>query len=135
MAERPDAHTQSRSENAADVSGTPGSTISRRDLLRLSVGGGSGLALRGLLDVPAMRGRLSFDGQRTGIGLADFLLGYPQSLELATASVTDARLWMMSGFFQDDLKITPKLTVLATLRIAVSTSASATLKMFDATAE
>ncbi len=62
------------------------------------------------LDVPAMRGRLSFDGQRTGIGLADFLLGYPQSLELATASVTDARLWMMSGFFQDDFKITPKLT-------------------------
>jgi formate dehydrogenase major subunit len=36
-------------------SGTPRSTISRRDLLRLTFGGGSGLALGGLLDVPAMR--------------------------------------------------------------------------------
>ena len=31
------------------------STISRRDLFRLTVSGGSGLALGGLLDVPAMR--------------------------------------------------------------------------------
>jgi formate dehydrogenase major subunit len=31
------------------------STISRRDLFRLTFGGGSGLALGGLLDVPAMR--------------------------------------------------------------------------------
>src|SRR4029453_13423439 len=30
-------------------------TISRRDLFRLTLGGGSGLALGGLLDVPAMR--------------------------------------------------------------------------------
>jgi formate dehydrogenase major subunit len=36
-------------------SGTSRSTISRRDLLRLTFGGGSGLALGGLLDVPAMR--------------------------------------------------------------------------------
>jgi len=62
------------------------------------------------LDVPAMRGRFSFDGQRTGIGLADFLLGYPQAAELATPSVTDARIWMFSGYFQDDWKVTPKLT-------------------------
>lgn len=81
------------------------------------------------LDVPAMRGRLSFDGQRTsnngstttGIGLADFLLGYPQSLELATPSVTDARLWMMSGFVQDDFKITPKLTANLGLRYDFAT--------------
>ena len=31
------------------------STITRRDLFRLTLGGGSGLALGGLLDVPAMR--------------------------------------------------------------------------------
>lgn len=73
------------------------------------------------LDVPALRGRLSFDGQRTGIGLADFLLGYPQSAELATPSVTDARLWMLSGFFQDDWKLTPKLTVNYGLRYDFST--------------
>src|SRR5205807_2685230 len=70
------------------------------------------------LDVPAMRGRLSFDGQRTsngtsntGVGLADFLLGYPQSAELATASVTDARLWMLSEFLQDDYKLTPNTVI------------------------
>ena len=33
----------------------PTSTISRRDLFRLTLGGGSGLAIGGLLDVPAMR--------------------------------------------------------------------------------
>jgi formate dehydrogenase major subunit len=43
---------------AVDQSGcTPAqkSTISRRDLFRLTLSGGSGLALGGLLDVPAMR--------------------------------------------------------------------------------
>ena len=33
----------------------PASAISRRDLFRLTLGGGAGLALGGLLDVPAMR--------------------------------------------------------------------------------
>jgi formate dehydrogenase major subunit len=33
----------------------PASTITRRDLFRLTLGGGAGLALGGLLDVPAMR--------------------------------------------------------------------------------
>ena len=37
------------------VSGTARSTITRRDLFRLTLGGGAGLALGGLLDVPAMR--------------------------------------------------------------------------------
>jgi len=36
-------------------SGTPKSAISRRDLFRLTLGGGSGLAVGGLIDVPAMR--------------------------------------------------------------------------------
>jgi hypothetical protein len=73
------------------------------------------------LDVPAMRGRFSFDGQRTGVGLADFLLGYPQAAELATASVSDARMWMLSEFFQDDWKVTPKLTVNYGLRYDYAT--------------
>jgi hypothetical protein len=34
---------------------TPKSAINRRDLLRLTFGGGAGLALTGLLDVPAVR--------------------------------------------------------------------------------
>src|SRR5580704_11543118 len=50
-----DAPIQNLSENLVDESGTPRSTIKRRDLLRLSFGGGAGLALGGLLDVPTMR--------------------------------------------------------------------------------
>ena len=42
-------------ESPMDGSSTPKSTISRRDLLRLTFGGGAGLAVGGLLDVPAMR--------------------------------------------------------------------------------
>ena len=50
-----DAPLQNLAESPVDGSGTPRSTISRRDLFRLTLGGGSGLALGGLLDVPAMR--------------------------------------------------------------------------------
>ena len=63
------------------------------------------------LDVPALRGSLTFDGQRTGIGLADFLLGYPSGAQISNLAVVDQRLWMYSNFFQDDWKVTPKLTL------------------------
>lgn len=63
------------------------------------------------LDVPGLRGTLLFDGQRTGIGLADFLLGYPAGAQLSNFAVVDLRLWMASGFFHDDWKVTPKITV------------------------
>jgi formate dehydrogenase major subunit len=55
MDEAPDAPIQNSSESPADRRDTSSSTISRRDLFRLTLGGGSGLALGGLLDVPAMR--------------------------------------------------------------------------------
>ena len=42
-------------ESPMDGSATQRSTISRRNLMRLTVGGGAGLAVGGLLDVPAMR--------------------------------------------------------------------------------
>jgi len=42
-------------ESPTDGSATAKSTISRRNLLKLTVGGGSGLAVGGFLDVPAMR--------------------------------------------------------------------------------
>ncbi|MBA3257359.1 MAG: TonB-dependent receptor [Pyrinomonadaceae bacterium] len=75
------------------------------------------------LDVPGLRGSFGFDGNRTsnpnppagapatGIGLADFLLGYPSAAQLTNLAVVDARLKMYSVFFQDDWKITPKLTL------------------------
>jgi len=55
MDESLDASIQNLSESTVDRRDTPGSTFSRRDLFRLTLGGGSGLALGGLLDVPAMR--------------------------------------------------------------------------------
>jgi Carboxypeptidase regulatory-like domain/TonB dependent receptor-like, beta-barrel/TonB-dependent Receptor Plug Domain len=63
------------------------------------------------LDVPALRGSFNFDGNRTGIGLADFLLGYPSGAQLTNLAVVDQRMKMFSGFFQDDWKITQQLTL------------------------
>jgi hypothetical protein len=63
------------------------------------------------LDVPGLRGSFTFDGNRTGIGLADFLLGYPSNAQLTNLAVVDARLKMFSGFFQDDWKVTSKFTM------------------------
>ena len=74
------------------------------------------------LDVPGLRGSYNFDGNRTsdpnppagapatGVGMADFLLGYPSGAQLTNLAIVDARLRMYSGFFQDDWKVTPKLT-------------------------
>jgi formate dehydrogenase major subunit len=47
--------TPARSGRPVDGSGTPKLTITRRDLLLLTVGGGAGLALKGLIDVRALR--------------------------------------------------------------------------------
>ena len=55
MDESLNAPIRNLSESPVDRRDTPSPTISRRDLFRLTVGGGSGLALGGLLDVPAMR--------------------------------------------------------------------------------
>ena len=55
MDESLDAPIQNLSESPVDGSGTPRSTVSRRDLLKLTLCGGAGLALDGLLDVSAVR--------------------------------------------------------------------------------
>jgi carboxypeptidase family protein/TonB-dependent receptor-like protein len=73
------------------------------------------------LDVPAVRGQFSFNGGRTSIGLADFLLGYPQQQQLTNLNVVDQRLRMFSFFAQDDWKITPKLTANLGLRYDYAT--------------
>ena len=73
------------------------------------------------LDVPGLRGSFSFDGNRTGIGLADFLLGYPSGAQLTNLAVVDQRLKMYSFFFQDDWKVTPKLTMNLGLRYDYAT--------------
>ena len=51
MDESLNAPIQNLSESPGDGNGTPAPTVSRRDLLRLTLCGGAGLALDGLLDV------------------------------------------------------------------------------------
>ncbi|MGI8897835.1 MAG: TonB-dependent receptor [Pyrinomonadaceae bacterium] len=79
---------------------------------QIKVGGDVRGPMRNIyLDVPGLRGTFSFDGNRTGIGLADFLLGYPSGAQLTNLTVVDTRLKMYSAFFQDDWKFTPRLTL------------------------
>jgi hypothetical protein len=73
------------------------------------------------LDVPSLRGTLNFDGNRTGIGLADFLLGYPSGAQLSNPQVVDSRMKMFSGFLQDDWKATHRLTLNLGLRYDYAT--------------
>jgi len=58
------------------------------------------------------QGRFSFNGQYTGVPLADFLLGGPSSMAVANGpSKIDMRDWNYNFFFQDDWKATKRLTV------------------------
>ena len=73
------------------------------------------------LDVPSLRGTITFDGQRSGIGLADFLLGYPSAVALSNPERIDQRIWMLSEFGQDTWKIFPRLTLDLGLRYDYAT--------------
>jgi hypothetical protein len=73
------------------------------------------------IDVPSLRGTITFDGQRSGIGLADFLLGYPSAVALSNPNRVDQRIWMLSEFAQDSWKMDPKLTLTLGLRYDYAT--------------
>jgi hypothetical protein len=75
-------------------------------------------------DEPSTRGDLDFTGvytcqhsapgkcvSGTGLSYADGLLGDTQTATLTNVFFVDQRLWMASGFFEDDWKATPKLTL------------------------
>lgn len=95
--------------NAFEESDTLGIT---RGTHQLKVGADFHAPMRNIyLDVPGMRGSMSFDGQFTGIPLADYLMGYPYNAEYSNSTIADSREWMMSYFFQDEWKATPKLSV------------------------
>lgn len=87
-------------------------------------------------DEPGTRGSLGFDriftcqrgsnGQctgNTGLSYADGLLGYVKSAQLTNVFFVDQRLRMLSGFAQDDWKITQRLTLNLGLRYDFSPSA------------
>jgi len=87
-------------------------------------------------DEPGTRGSLGFDkiftcqrganGQctgNTGISYGDFLLGYVKSAQLTNVFFVDQRLWMLSGFVQDDFKFSPTLAFNLGLRYDFATPA------------
>ena len=95
------------------------------------------LPMRNLFqDEPSTRGDLDFTGvftcqhsapgkcvSGTGLSYADGLLGYTQTTALTNVFFVDQRLWMASGFFEDDWKATPQLTLNLGLRYDFATPA------------
>ncbi len=68
-------------------------------------------------DEPGTRGDLGFTGIFTGgLSYADGLLGATASTQLTNVFFVDQRLWMASGFVEDDWKATPRLTLNLGLR-------------------
>ncbi len=103
----------------------------------LKIGASLYLPMRNLFqDEPGMRGDLTFSGnftcQRnassqcvsgTGFSYADGLLGLVASNQLTNVHFVDQRLWMLAAFFEDDWKVTPKLTLNLGLRYDFATPA------------
>ncbi|HEY3626187.1 MAG TPA: TonB-dependent receptor [Terracidiphilus sp.] len=92
------------------------------------------LPMRNLFqDEPGMRGDLTFNGVFSGLGsasvkgttngrdYADGLFGATQYTQLTNVYFVDQRLWMASGFFEDDWKATPRLTLNLGLRYDFAT--------------
>jgi hypothetical protein len=68
-----------------------------------------------------VRGTLNFQGRWTNIPVGDFLLGLLHSSSLQRGTVTNyLYLASYSGFFQDDYKVSPRLTLNLGLRYELS---------------
>jgi len=67
------------------------------------------------------RGSYTFNAQYTGIGYADFLLGYPSATSKTSPNnfITRNMMAQYGAYVQDDWKVTPKLTINAGLRYDV----------------
>jgi hypothetical protein len=87
------------------------------------------LPMRNLFqDEPGMRGDLTFNGVFSGLGTAtvkgttnardyaDGLFGATEYTQLTNVYFVDQRMWMASGFVEDDWKATPRLTLNLGLR-------------------
>jgi hypothetical protein len=61
-------------------------------------------------------GAPTFNGQFTGLGLADFMLGYMSDFQQTNSTPDDLRQWMMSAYVQDSFKFSPHLVINIGLR-------------------
>jgi hypothetical protein len=89
---------------------------------------------RNFFQQTAPSGLLTFGGNYTGYGLADTLLGIPIStLQDHLFGIVDpTRYWDLSEFVQDDIRVTPNLTLNLGLRYEVSSPAGGpTVGNFD----
>jgi hypothetical protein len=72
-----------------------------------------------ILNDNATIGNWSFNGQYTGDGMADFLLGWSNSWSSSTVEQVNLRGWLPAAYIQDDWKISPKLTLNIGMRYEV----------------
>jgi hypothetical protein len=89
---------------------------------------------RNFFQQTAPSGLLTFGGNYTGNGLADTLLGIPIStLQDHLFGIVDpTRYWDLSEFVQDDIRVTPNLTLNLGLRYEISSPAGGpTVGNFD----
>jgi Carboxypeptidase regulatory-like domain len=88
---------------------------------------------RNFFQQTAPSGLLGFDGTYTGFPLADTLLGIPHStLQDHLFSEDPTRYWDLSEFIQDDIRVTPNLTLNLGLRYELSSPAGGpTVGNFD----
>jgi hypothetical protein len=59
---------------------------------------------------------ITFDGQYTGFGLADFLLGDVSTYEQGAGEIASVKGWQLGLFAQEQYRVKPNLTVTAGLR-------------------
>jgi hypothetical protein len=87
---------------------------------------------RNFFQQTAPSGRLQFTGQYTSYGLADTILGIPATVTQDNLfGIDPTRYWDLSEFVQDDIRVTPNLTLNVGLRYEITSPAGGRVGNFD----